>query len=93
MGDHRASIKIEFSMHGVEDSCDMWINYSPDPDCFGYDIDRRVCEFFHENYHKAMNKFNEAQYEASREKREAEQKTRDAALEKLSDEDKKTLGL
>ena len=29
MGDRRASIKIEFSMHGQTKKADMWINWSP----------------------------------------------------------------
>lgn len=42
MGDHRASIKIEFEMHGVKDKVDMWINWSPDDE---YGCDRRIPEW------------------------------------------------
>ena len=45
MGDHRASIKIEFSMYGETKKADMWINWSPySSDCYG--VDQRVMDFF-----------------------------------------------
>jgi hypothetical protein len=45
MGDRRASIKIEFSMHGKTKKADMWINWSPSD----YDgVDQRVLDFFSE---------------------------------------------
>lgn len=47
MGDHRASIKIEFSMYGETKKADMWINWSPDEN----GVDRRVIEFFDEAAH------------------------------------------
>ena len=30
MGDHRATVKISFSMHGVDAENEWWINWSPD---------------------------------------------------------------
>ena len=44
MGDHRASIKGEFSMYGETRKIDMWINWSPDSDYQG--VDQRVLDFF-----------------------------------------------
>ena len=46
MGDHRASIKIEFSMYGETKKADMWINWSPDEN----GVDQRVLDFFVESY-------------------------------------------
>lgn len=43
MGDHRADIKIKFSMYGETRDADMWINWSPD-DYHG--VDQRVMDFF-----------------------------------------------
>jgi len=58
MGDHRASVKIEFEFHGVRDSCDMWINWSPDTsDC--RDVDQRVIDFFRRVYEKGMDVYYE----------------------------------
>jgi hypothetical protein len=42
MGDRRASIKIEFSMHGETKKADMWINWSSDYN----GVDQRVLDFF-----------------------------------------------
>ena len=49
MGDHRASIKIEFSMYGETKKADMWINWSPDTSDVQY-VDQRVLDFFREAY-------------------------------------------
>lgn len=57
MGDFRASIKIEFSMCGIERKCDMWINWSPE-DGPGT-LDRRVTEFFEEASLAGYAKFHE----------------------------------
>lgn len=54
MGDHRASIKIEFEMHGHKKKTDMWINWWPD-DWTG--VDRRVTEWVKEQADIAMNKW------------------------------------
>lgn len=56
MGDHRASIKIEMEFHGVKDSCDLWINYSPDE--YGC-MDQRVVEFFKSVYDRGIVKYQE----------------------------------
>ena len=53
VGDHRASIKIEFEMHGIKRQCDMYINY------YACDsIDRRVLEFFENAVEDAMDAYN-----------------------------------
>ena len=56
MGDHRASIKIEMSFHGIKDKCDMWINYYPN-DCCG--IDNRIVEFINRIHREGMDKWDE----------------------------------
>ena len=79
MGDHRASIKIEFEMHGVRRECDMWINYYPEY----MGCDERVLAFFEEAYQAAMDAWNESidDYE-DRQRRETERAER-AEYERL----------
>lgn len=78
MGDQRASIKIEFSMHGETKKADMWINWSPDSsECYG--VDQRVIDFFSESAREMESKFwyaiHEAEQKAEQEaKQEAERK-------------------
>jgi hypothetical protein len=55
MGDHRMSIKIDASFHGVKDSVDMWINFVSGQ-CDG--VDDRVLDFFKELYAKGMVKYD-----------------------------------
>jgi hypothetical protein len=68
MGDHRASIKIQVSAHGIEDQCDMWINYWPDDG--GYGPDKRILDFFENWWKKARDKYDDEMeaYESSRNK-------------------------
>lgn len=75
MGDHRASIKIEFSMYGETKKADMWINWSPD-DYHG--VDQRVLDFFSEAYQQMNAKFWEVQERAERKRiaRETEEQER-----------------
>lgn len=83
MGDHRANIKIEMEFHGVKNSCDMWINYSPrDYDCDG--VDYRVVAFFRRVYEQGMENYNTEQkkYYAEQNKKEIEKKEK-AELERL----------
>ena len=78
MGDHRASIKIEMSFHGVEGKCDMWINYS-DFTSEVRGIDRRVVEWLQDIYDRGMEKYNDAVFESQREERERKQRESDLA--------------
>lgn len=75
MGDHRCSIKIEWSMHGHTAQADMWWNYHPSDDCYSYRVDRRVLEWLTEQYDKSMSKWDDVQEEyaaeQSRKRREA----------------------
>ncbi len=73
MGDHRASIKIEFSMYGETKKADMWINWSPD-DYQG--VDRRVLEFFEQAAQEMSFKYYEAQ---ERENRKRQKKAEEEA--------------
>jgi len=63
MGDHRASIKIEFSMHGHEAKTDMWVNYHPADDCVPHKVDRRVLEWLTTAYEEAMNRWFDAEFD------------------------------
>lgn len=74
MGDHRASIKIEFSMYGETKKADMWINWSPDTsECSG--VDQRVIDFFQEAYAQMYSKHWEDYHDAlERENERAERK-------------------
>ncbi len=48
MGDHRVTLKIQFSMHGHEDKWDSWLNWSDElPD--------RVADWIREQKEKAMD--------------------------------------
>ena len=66
MGDHRATIKIEFSMYGYTEKADMWINWSA-PDYTG--VDERVIEFFAESVEKFRTQlaFDEEERERKKE--------------------------
>jgi hypothetical protein len=44
MGDHRADIKIEFSMYGKTENAEFWINWFPEHN----GVDRRITEWFKE---------------------------------------------
>lgn len=65
MGDHRASIKIEFSMYGETKKADMWINWSPDTSESQY-VDQRVLDFFREAYLQMYSKHWESQQREER---------------------------
>jgi hypothetical protein len=52
MGDHRADIKIKFSMYGEEKKADMWINWSPEDS----GVDQRVIDFFEQAAREMYNK-------------------------------------
>lgn len=83
MGDHRASIKIEFSMYGETKKADMWINWSgTSSECS--DVDQRVIDFFRESWTAMYDKFMEAEWREvrKREAREAEERER-KELERL----------
>ena len=81
MGDRRASIKIEFSMHGETKKADMWINWSPDD----YDgVDQRILDFFSEAVRQMESKFWEAQERAaSKQRKKAEEEAERKEYERL----------
>ena len=76
MGDHRASIKLEMDAHGKNYKTEMWINWSPDND----GCDRRVIEWFADCWADAYARYNEAIWEADKERREKEQEEADRAI-------------
>lgn len=65
MGDHRASIKIEFHMHGHEAKNEWWINWWPSDECFEYKVDKRILEWFDEQHTKAMDNWHDMQCDAA----------------------------
>jgi hypothetical protein len=67
MGDHRASIKIEFEMHGRKAETDMWINWSSDE----AGIDRRIIEFFQNAADVAMIAYHEREWQEESSRRRA----------------------
>lgn len=64
MGDHRASVEIKFSMHGVERKTDFWINYHPCDDVWNFKVDRRVLQWLTDVYEEAMGNYFDEQYAA-----------------------------
>ena len=77
MGDHRASIKIEFSMYGETEKADMWINWS-DSSSECSDVDQRVIDFFREAHAAMYAKYMEAEwrYQIERVAKEVEERER-----------------
>ena len=74
MGDHRADIKIKFSMYGETKEANMWINWSPDSSEVP-GVDQRVIDFFVQSW-KAMYDRYWTDYEvelAQRRKKEADE--------------------
>ncbi len=65
MGDHRASVKIEFEFHGKTHKMDSWINWSPScSECEG--VDQRVIDFFRKGTEEGMTEWYEAVAEDER---------------------------
>lgn len=81
MGDRRASIKIEFSMHGETKKADMWINWSPD-DYHG--VDQRVMDFFSEAVQEMESKFwQEIERQARKNQEQTEEEAERKEYERL----------
>lgn len=81
MGDRRASIKIEFSMHGETKKADMWINWSPSD----YDgVDQRILDFFSKSAREMEYKFWEAHERAvKKQQKKAEEEAERKEYERL----------
>jgi hypothetical protein len=78
MTDHKASIKIEFTIYGETAKMDSWINWSPhDSQCFP--IDQRVIDFFDTAYDKARRGYDERLHEAERESLDREKEREERA--------------
>lgn len=56
MGDHRADIKIEFTIHGKTYEMDSYINWFDD----GSGVDARVVEFFRNAWNDAKGRYDAA---------------------------------
>lgn len=75
MGDHRARVKVEITLHGKDYTHEWsWINWD-----IHAGIDRRVVEWFEECSADALHRFTEEQFEAERETRERETEERERA--------------
>jgi hypothetical protein len=61
MGDHRASLKIEWSMHGHECKQDFWYNYYPTDECCTCKVDRRILDWLTTQYEISMDNWFEAE--------------------------------
>ena len=79
MGDHRASIKIEFEFHGHKEKADWWINWSPDTSCC-QGVDQRIIDWIREQaeigyrrYDEQMAKYWKEEHDRATEKAEREQ--------------------
>ena len=53
MGDHRATVVIDFTIHGKTYHQEWWINWFPDPD-----IDYRIVEWFRECWDDAKVRYD-----------------------------------
>ena len=80
MGDHRASVKIEFTIHGQTYRMDSYINWFDD----GTGVDGRVIKFFSDSWQDARARYDEqlAAYEEERDREDRERAER-AELERL----------
>lgn len=75
MGDHRATIKLEMTIHGKTYRQDMWINYFPDLD----GIDGRIVEQFRAWWEDAKARYDAAEFDRTASLREAEDERRERA--------------
>ena len=74
MGDHRASIKLSFSMHGIEKEAEMYINYYTDSN---YGCDQRIIDFFTACHEEAMDKWEEIVWKSQEKERKLAQENYD----------------
>jgi hypothetical protein len=77
MGDFRFSFKATFEMGSIKDTCDMWLNWSPDEGGDTYPVDKRAIEWLRVNFEKGVEDIREAMRQSdtegrSRERREEE---------------------
>jgi hypothetical protein len=72
MGDHRATIVINFTMHGKTYKMDSWVNYN------GWDgVDSRVIEFFQKSWEDAMWRYQEEDRKAEKKRKQKEDEEKD----------------
>lgn len=84
MGDHRASIKIEFTMHGVTSNADLWINWW---DGAADDLPSSVRKFFADAERASMNRYHDARDREHKRTRERRQALLESARAKMTDEE------
>jgi hypothetical protein len=81
MTDHKASIKVEFSIYGETYKMDSWINWSVGGEV--YEIDDRVLNFFRDSYLDARGKYDDASGETERKAAAETERLERAELERL----------
>lgn len=81
MTDHKASIKVEFSIYGETYKMDSWINWSVGGEV--YEIDDRVLNFFRDSYLDARGKHDDASGETERKQAAEVERQERAELERL----------
>lgn len=75
MGNHRAEVKVEMTLHGKTYTHHWgWINWD-----IHLGIDRRVTKWFEECSRDALARFQDEMWEAERENRERETEARERA--------------
>lgn len=89
MGDHRASIKIEFEMHGVTSKADMWVNWNPH--LLPFDLPHCLVEFFSEAQQKSLAAYLDANTRAEDERLARQKALIESAKSKLSPEELEAL--
>lgn len=81
MGDHRADIKVQFTMHGKTYRMDSYVNWFDD----GTGVDARVTDFFRDSAADALARYEAAQqadeYERGAAEREANERAELARLQ------------
>lgn len=88
MGDHRASIKIEFTFHADEPAVlDAWYNWDWSGSCSEcHGVDQRIIDFFRAETEKGMDRYYEECESSLEKKRDAQKQERRLLYEELKKE-------
>lgn len=84
MGDHRASIRVRFEMHGEVSETDMWINWYVGA---WNDQPTMLLNFFRDAEEKSMRRFFDDEDKAVKARRVRSEAILKRVREKLSDEE------
>jgi hypothetical protein len=84
MGDHRASVTIEFTFHGKTEKAEWWINWWPWGSA-APGVDQRILDWFHEQTEAGMQRYDEQMEQFWRdENKAATEKAERAELDRLA---------